>query len=106
MSWPRVTLVLGAGGPVGHAFHAGLLRALSQALGWDPREAELVLGTSAGAQVGALLRAGMSADDLAARAAGEPLTPRARPSRSTTRGRRTIARAQPPRSGRPLRGTS
>ncbi len=75
VSWPRVTLVLGAGGPVGHAFHAGLLRALSEALRWDPREAELVLGTSAGAQVAALLRAGMSADDLAARAAGEPLTP-------------------------------
>lgn len=75
MSKPRITLALGAGGPVGHAFHAGLLRALSSALDWDPRDAELVLGTSAGAQVGALLRAGMSADDLAARAAGEPLSP-------------------------------
>ncbi len=67
-------MALGAGGPVGHAFHAGLLRALSDVLGWDPRDAELVLGTSAGAQVGALLRAGMSAQDLAARVAGEPMS--------------------------------
>jgi len=34
-----------------------------------------VVGTSAGAQVGALLRAGMSADDLAARVTDEPMTP-------------------------------
>jgi NTE family protein len=70
----KITIVLGAGGPVGHAFHAGLLRGLSHALSWDPRHAELVLGTSAGAQVAALLRAGMSADDLAARAAGAPMS--------------------------------
>jgi NTE family protein len=64
---PRIGLVLGAGGPVGHAYHAGVLRALAGTLGWDARDAEVVLGTSAGAQVGALLRAGMHADDLAAR---------------------------------------
>ncbi|HEY8428138.1 MAG TPA: patatin-like phospholipase family protein, partial [Sandaracinaceae bacterium] len=58
-----------------HAYHAGVLKALAHVLAWDPRDAELVLGTSAGAQVGALLRAGMSADDLAARAAGDPLSP-------------------------------
>lgn len=69
----RVGLVLGAGGPVGHAFHAGVIRALAQGLGWDAREADLVVGTSAGAQVGALLRAGLSGEDLAARASGQPL---------------------------------
>jgi len=69
----RVALVLGAGGPVGHAYHAGVLRALEDALGWDAREADLVLGTSAGAQVGALLRAGLHGEDLAARAAGDLL---------------------------------
>jgi NTE family protein len=70
----RITLVLGSGGPVGHAFHAGALRAIARALSWDPRRADLVLGTSAGAQVGALLRAGMSADDLCARVTGEPMS--------------------------------
>lgn len=69
----KITIVLGAGGPVGHAFHVGTLRALA-ALGWDPRRADLVLGTSAGAQVGALLRAGMSADDLSARVTGSAMT--------------------------------
>lgn len=69
-----VAIVLGAGGPVGHAFHTGVLRALADALDWDPRDARLVLGTSAGAQVGALLRAGMSPADLMARVTGEPMS--------------------------------
>ena len=69
-----VAIVLGAGGPVGHAFHTGVLRALDDALGLDARRAALVLGTSAGAQVGALLRAGMTPRDLHARVTGEPMT--------------------------------
>ncbi|MEZ5179426.1 MAG: hypothetical protein R2746_14430 [Acidimicrobiales bacterium] len=32
----RVGLVLGAGGIVGQAFHAGVLGALANDLGWDP----------------------------------------------------------------------
>lgn len=74
----RVGLVLGAGGVVGHAYHAGVLRALHDDTGWDPRTAEVVVGTSAGAHVAALLRAGLSAHDLAARAAGEPQSPEGR----------------------------
>lgn len=73
----RVALVLGAGGPVGHAYHSGVLRALHAVLGWDARSAHLIVGTSAGAQVGALLRAGLSGEDLSARASGEPLRPEA-----------------------------
>src|SRR5688572_14513568 len=73
----RIGLVLGAGGPLGHAFHSGVLKALASSVGWDARDASLVLGTSAGAQVGALLRAGMSGDDLARRAAGQELRPAA-----------------------------
>jgi NTE family protein len=67
-----VALVLGAGGPIGYAFHAGVLRALSDGLGWDARDADLVLGTSAGAQTGALLRAGLGAHDLFAHVTGAP----------------------------------
>jgi NTE family protein len=70
---PKVALVLGAGGIVGGAFHAGVLAALADA-GWDPRDADLVVGTSAGAGAGALLRGGVSPDDLVARARGEPLS--------------------------------
>ncbi len=70
----RVALVLGAGGPVGHAYQAGVLRALERKLGWDPRTADLIVGTSAGAQVGALLRAGMTAEDISARIVGDELT--------------------------------
>lgn len=66
-------LVLGAGGPVGYAFHAGALAALHDAIGWDVREAGLVVGTSAGAGVGALVRAGLSGSHLHARACGRPI---------------------------------
>jgi len=63
---PRVGLVLGGGGAVGAAYHAGVLSALQHDLGWDPRTAEVVVGTSAGALVGALLRLGVPPTDMAA----------------------------------------
>jgi len=63
---PRIALVLGAGGATGAAFHAGTLLALEQDLGWDPRAADVIVGSSAGSIVGSLLRAGLSTDDLAA----------------------------------------
>lgn len=63
---PRVGLVLGGGGMPGIAFHSGTLLALEHDLGWEPRSADVVVGTSAGSIVGALLRSGLSTDDLAA----------------------------------------
>ena len=66
----RVGLVLGAGGFGGRAFHAGVLSALEEGLGWDPRSAEVVVGTSAGSQIGTGLRIGLSGSDMAARIAG------------------------------------
>lgn len=65
--------MLGAGGTIGHAYHAGVLAALSDA-GWDSRSAEVVVGTSAGSVVAAYLRAGMSGPDLAAAALRRPLS--------------------------------
>jgi predicted acylesterase/phospholipase RssA len=62
----RIGLVLGAGGAVGHAFHAGVLAGLAEVTGWDARDSEVIVGTSAGSVVGALLRAGLSGPDLAA----------------------------------------
>jgi len=72
---PRIGLVLGAGGVVGHAYHAGVLDGLCDATGWDPRDAEVIVGTSAGSVVGGLLRAGFAPRDLAARSTGEALSP-------------------------------
>lgn len=70
----EVALVLGAGGPVGHAYHAGVLRALAEGCGFDAGRAALIVGTSAGAHVGALLRAGLDPGDLQARVRGAPLS--------------------------------
>lgn len=70
----RIGLVLGAGGAVGEGFHAGVLRAISEVTGFDPRSAEIVVGTSAGSVVAASLRAGLGAADIFARATGRPLT--------------------------------
>ena len=62
----RVGLVLGAGGIVGQAYHAGVLAALEHDYGWDPRSAEVIIGTSAGSITGSLLRSGIHASELAA----------------------------------------
>jgi NTE family protein len=48
----RVGLVLGGGGVVGVAYHAAALAAIERDLGWEPRPAEVVVGTSAGSLVG------------------------------------------------------
>lgn len=75
MGRARIAVVLGGGGQVGIAFHAAVLQAISETTGWDPRQASLIVGTSAGSITGAMLRAGFSVADLAARATGRPLTP-------------------------------
>lgn len=69
-----VAVVLGAGGLTGRAFHAGVLSALDEA-GFDARDAELLLGTSAGAGIAATVRAGFRASDQVANVLGEPIDP-------------------------------
>lgn len=51
----RLGLVLGAGGTAGVAFHRGVVRAMND-LGLDPGSADVMVGTSAGSIVAALLR--------------------------------------------------
>src|SRR5262245_11909392 len=63
-STPRFTLVLGAGGTVGLAYHAGVLKALSEVAGIEASDAELIIGTSAGSVAGAYLRSGYTSDDF------------------------------------------
>lgn len=72
---PRIGLVLGAGGSVGLAYHGGVLTAIEEATGWDPRQAEVIVGTSAGSLSAAMLRAGLPASDLAAISEDRPLSP-------------------------------
>ena len=69
-----IGLVLGAGGVVGQAYHAGTLAALEKVKGWDPRDASIIVGTSAGSVTAALLRVGVPASDLAASVTGENLS--------------------------------
>ena len=71
---PRIGLVLGGGGTVGQAYHAGVLAALEHDLDWDPRTADVVVGTSAGALTGTFLRFGVPAHDLSAWAVEAPLS--------------------------------
>jgi NTE family protein len=52
----RVGLVLGGGGVTGAAFHFGTLFSLRMATGWEPADADVVVGTSSGAVVAALVR--------------------------------------------------
>ncbi len=52
----KVGLVLGGGGITGAAFHFGTLLAIEMATGWHPDEAEVLVGTSSGAFVGAMVR--------------------------------------------------
>jgi NTE family protein len=59
----RWGLVLGGGGVLGAAWLVGALEALERSRGIDARQAEVIVGTSAGSVVGALLAAGVSVAD-------------------------------------------
>lgn len=71
----RIGLVLGAGGLAGQAYHSGVLAAIADATGWDPRRSAIIAGTSAGSVVAAMIRSGVPAHDLWADQAGVPLSP-------------------------------
>jgi NTE family protein len=69
-----VGLVLGAGGVVGQAYHAGVLAALEHDCGWDARKVDVIVGTSAGSITATLLRSGVPATELAAWTVRAPLS--------------------------------
>src|ERR1700722_20303547 len=56
-------IVLGGGGPVGEAWESGVIASLTEH-GIDLSRADLIIGTSAGAIVGARVAARMSPSDL------------------------------------------
>ena len=75
---PRsVGVVLGAGGVAGYAFELGALAALADHGGFDARDADLIVGTSAGAGLASALRAGLSATDHYAHMLGRRVGPAA-----------------------------
>lgn len=53
------------------AYHAGVLRALEEVGGIRPDDADLVVGTSAGSMIGAMVRSGLSTEDLYRASLGE-----------------------------------
>jgi NTE family protein len=58
-------VVIGCGGALGGAWAAAALRSAENRLGWDLRNADVIIGTSAGAVLGTLLSAGVSVDEIA-----------------------------------------
>jgi NTE family protein len=77
MTTQRRGLAIGCGGTLGFAWTSVLLDEIEQALGWDVREAEVLLGTSAGSELVAALGTGRTPGDLLAaldgRADGDPV---------------------------------
>jgi NTE family protein len=67
----RVGLVLGAGGVMGGAWLTGGLDALARETGWDPADADYVVGTSAGSMIGALCASGIPPWFMVAHSMGE-----------------------------------
>jgi NTE family protein len=60
----RRGLVLGAGGVLGAAWTIGALAAVQEEYGWDPREAEVLIGTSAGSVLASFLGCGVGVEQL------------------------------------------
>lgn len=63
-SGPLRGLVLGAGGVLGFAWAVGALHALEQAHGWDARQVDNLLGTSAGSVTAAMLGSGVGVETM------------------------------------------
>lgn len=66
-------LILGGGGVLGGAWAVGALHSLEQVHGIDLRECDVIVGTSAGSVLAALLGAGVSVPDLVAHERGDPV---------------------------------
>lgn len=69
----RRGLVLGAGGVLGAAWTIGALHAMAEVEGFVPSECDVLVGTSAGSVLAALLGGGVGVEDLLAHQRGVPL---------------------------------
>lgn len=59
-----VGVVLGAGGPLGWAYHLGVLQGIRDAIGREPANADRIVGTSAGAAIAASLLTGTPTEQV------------------------------------------
>lgn len=71
MTQKQIGLVLGAGGVLGGAWLAGALAAIAEGTGWDPATADVIVGTSAGSMIGALVASGVPPWFMVAVSAGD-----------------------------------
>ncbi|MEV0340135.1 patatin-like phospholipase family protein [Nocardia sp. NPDC050713] len=71
----RRGLAIGCGGTVGAAWIVAALAAVRDVLDWDPREADVLLGTSAGAEMVTMLGSGIDVDELVAMQEGRSTNP-------------------------------
>ena len=69
-----IGVVFSAGGAKGDPFHSGVIAAVAEHTGFDSRDAELIVGTSAGSFTATALRAGLSPNDAEARHLGRELS--------------------------------
>lgn len=60
----RVGVVLGAGGPLGWAFHLGVIEGVRSAIDRDPAAADRIVGTSAGGAIAAAVVGGATTDEV------------------------------------------
>jgi NTE family protein len=71
---PRRGLVLGGGGVLGGTWALGALAAMEQEFGFRAGDADVIVGTSAGSVLAAMLGAGVSVDQLRRHYNEEPVT--------------------------------
>ncbi|RSM85834.1 patatin [Kibdelosporangium aridum] len=64
--------MIGCGGTLGFAWTAAILDVLHSQAGWDPRTADVLVGTSAGAEAVAMLGAGIPAGTILGALTGSP----------------------------------
>jgi len=69
-----IAVVFSAGGAKGDPWHSGVVGALAESTGYDPRSADLLVGTSAGSFTSTALRAGLGPADVEHRHLGHPLS--------------------------------
>lgn len=71
----KTALVIGCGGTIGGAWTMAALDELVRQTGWDPMDATVLQGTSAGAEIVTMLAGGFTAADMAGMQAGRPVDP-------------------------------
>ncbi|MFI9506555.1 patatin-like phospholipase family protein [Nocardia sp. NPDC052566] len=71
----RRGLAIGCGGTLGAAWIVAALDAVAEELDWDPRTADVLIGTSAGAELATMLGSGIAVDELVAMQRGAATNP-------------------------------